>query len=80
MITTEAEYASYLDKPIIPLQYDDCKPTGLMALMINAHESYDVMTEKLLIDNLPKIKQAVENAKKKHSTTTGRFTCLCFII
>ena len=68
---TEAEYANFLDKPIIPLKFDDCKPTGLMARLFYAHEPYDVKTEESFMENLPKVQKVLEDAKKKHPTLAG---------
>ena len=73
---TEAEYASFLDKPIIPLQFDDCKATGLMARIINEHEWYNVKTDESLVESLPKVKNALEAAKKKHTFAAGMLSYL----
>ena len=74
---TEAEYASFLDKPIIPLKFDDCKATGLIARIINEHECYDVKTDELLKESLPKVKTALEAAKKKQTFTAGIISYFC---
>ena len=57
---TEAQYASHLKKHIIPLKYDDHKPSGWLGLMINSLLYYDVRTEQSLINNLPEIKKALD--------------------
>ena len=74
---TEVEYASFLDKPIIPMHFDDHKATGLLARIINAHESYDIQTKQSLKENLPKLTEALVNAKKQQPLAAGK---LAFII
>ena len=77
---TEVEYASFLDKPIIPMHFDDHKATGLLARIINAHESYDVQTKQSLKKNLPKVKEALVNARKPQPQAAGELTFIIIIM
>ena len=77
---TEVEYASFLDKPIIPMHFDDHKATGLLARIINAHESYDIQTKQSLKENFPKVKEALVNARKQQPQATGELAFIIIIV
>ena len=58
---TEAQYASTLNVPIIPLRYQHgYKPRGWLGLLINSLLYYEVHSESSLIENLPEIKNALD--------------------
>ena len=57
---SEAQYASHLQRHIIPLKYEEYQPTGWLGLMINSLLYYEVQTDELMMKNLPKIIKAIE--------------------
>ncbi|XP_072045722.1 NLR family CARD domain-containing protein 4-like [Amphiura filiformis] len=56
----EAQYGAFLQRRIIPLKYEDYQPTGWLGLMINSLLYYEVHTDEIMMENLPKIIKAIE--------------------
>ena len=73
IIFTEAQYASHLKKHIIPLKYDNHKPSGWLGIMINNLLYYDVRTEQSLMDNFSEIKKAVDEILYSEWNYLGKF-------
>ena len=71
---SEAQYAQSLKKNIIPLRYEQYKPTSWLGLMINALLYYDVQSEESMMKNLPAIKRALD----KQGDGSGKFGILQF--
>ena len=62
---TEAQYASYLNVPIIPLKYEcGFKPRSWLGIIIGPLLYYDVHSSESLMQSLPKIKEAVDSHRK----------------
>ncbi|XP_072048610.1 uncharacterized protein [Amphiura filiformis] len=61
---SEATYASYKYKPIIPLRFDEHKPDRWLGLIIGNLIYYDVQSENAMFKNLPKIIEEIEGYSK----------------
>ena len=52
MIVSEAQYAYYLKKRIIPLRFEHCQPSGWLGLVISSELYYSATSDEELTRNL----------------------------
>ncbi|XP_072024281.1 uncharacterized protein [Amphiura filiformis] len=64
----EAQYADFLNKDIIRLQYDSSKPSDWLGLMICNMLYYDVRTEEAMVKSLPEIIKAIDEKLSSKKT------------
>ena len=57
---TEAQYARDQGRLIIPLKYEDYRPSGWLGFMINSMLYYDVRTDEAMMESLPSIMKRLD--------------------